>query len=215
MWRRESPAEVGCRLPSMRTGAFQSRIRNSRHRQPARLEGRGLSIRRFDGCRHPQVRHQDLLVRCRRSPAWLNCAPHECTRTWGLGPLRWSRCGSALRAWPSVDRLARTARSRHGSCPGRGCPNRKSTGEGRGGWLEQNCPPTIRRPAEPDEGAGGGRRAIHSDPEAKLWLDRMAEMGWTAPMGPKKRGGVLDKEEVNVLAEQFRRIRCMSAWGCR
>ena len=46
-------------------------------------------------------------------------------------------------------------------------------------WLEANCPQSLRR------GLGGytsGRRkAVYANPDTKLWLDRMAERGWTAP----------------------------------
>ena len=79
-------------------------------------------------------------------------------------------------------------------------------------WLEDNCPPTIRRPAGPGEGTGGGRRATYPNPEAKLWLDRMAEKGWTAPTWPKEYGGGgLTKEEAGILGEEMRRIRARPA----
>ena len=75
-------------------------------------------------------------------------------------------------------------------------------------WLEDNCPPTIRQPAGPGEGTGGGRRATYPNPEAKLWLDRMAEKGWTAPTWPKEYGGGgLTKEQAGILGEEMRRIR--------
>ena len=79
-------------------------------------------------------------------------------------------------------------------------------------WLEDNCPPTIRQPAGPGEGTGGGRRATYPNPEVKLWLDRMAEKGWTAPTWPKEYGGGgLTKEEAGVLGEEMRRIRARPA----
>ena len=79
-------------------------------------------------------------------------------------------------------------------------------------WLEDNCPPSIRRPPGPNEGTGGGRRATYPNPEAKLWLDRMAERGWTAPMWPKEYGGGgLDREQATVLAEELRRIKARPA----
>ena len=80
------------------------------------------------------------------------------------------------------------------------------------GWLEDNCPPSIRRPGGPGEGTGGGRRATYPNPEAKLWLDRMAEKGWTAPTWPKEYGGGgLDKEQAGVLAQEMRRINARPA----
>ena len=79
-------------------------------------------------------------------------------------------------------------------------------------WLEDNCPPSIRRPGGPGEGAGGGRRATYPNPEAKLWLDRMAEKGWTAPTWPKEYGGGgLDKEQAGVLGQEMRRINARPA----
>ena len=79
-------------------------------------------------------------------------------------------------------------------------------------WLEDNCPPSIRRPPGPNEGTGGGRRATYPNPEAKLWLDRMAERGWTAPMWPKEYGGGgLDREQATVLAEELGRIKARPA----
>ena len=79
-------------------------------------------------------------------------------------------------------------------------------------WLEDNCPPTIRQPPGSGEGTGGGRRATYPNPEAKLWLDRMAEKGWTAPTWPKEYGGGgLTKEEAGILGEEMRRIRARPA----
>ena len=79
-------------------------------------------------------------------------------------------------------------------------------------WLEENCPPTIRRPGGPNEGTGGGRRATYPNPEVKLWLDRMAERGWTAPTWPREYGGGgLDKTQATVLAEELRRINARPA----
>ena len=79
-------------------------------------------------------------------------------------------------------------------------------------WLEDNCPPTIRQPAGPGEGTGGGRRATYPNPEVKLWLDRLAEKGWTAPTWPREYGGGgLTKEEAGILGEEMRRIRARPA----
>ena len=79
-------------------------------------------------------------------------------------------------------------------------------------WLAENCPPSIRGPAGPNDGTGGGRRATYPNPEGKLWLDRMAEKGWTAPMWPSEYGGGgLDKEQAGVLAEEMRRIHARPA----
>lgn len=77
-------------------------------------------------------------------------------------------------------------------------------------WLEANCPPSMMTPMPEDEMVWGGRNAIFKNPDSKLWLDRMAERGWTVPTWPKEYGGGgLSKEEGLVLKEE------MSALGCR
>ncbi len=74
-------------------------------------------------------------------------------------------------------------------------------------WLEANCPPTMRTSASEDEVVGGGTRQQYANPEAKLWLDRMAEKGFTAPMWPKEYGGAgLSKAEFLVLQDEMIRI---------
>ncbi|MDE0007103.1 MAG: acyl-CoA dehydrogenase family protein, partial [Gammaproteobacteria bacterium] len=71
-------------------------------------------------------------------------------------------------------------------------------------WLEENCPPTMRRAGGY---TAGGRKAKYPNPETKLWLDRMAERGWTAPHWPKEYGGGgLSTEEHQVLADEMGRI---------
>ena len=72
-------------------------------------------------------------------------------------------------------------------------------------WLAANCPPSLR------QGLGGytagGRKAVYGNPDTKLWLDRMAERGWTAPTWPKEYGGGgLSIEENLLLDQELRRI---------
>ncbi len=82
-------------------------------------------------------------------------------------------------------------------------------------WLEANCPPSMRWPEEPaanqalaDDLVWGGRKQEFPNPEARLWLQRMAEKGWTAPTWPREYGGGgLSKEEARILAEEMARIR--------
>lgn len=79
-------------------------------------------------------------------------------------------------------------------------------------WLEANCPPECRGPA--DEGAAiwGGRNATFKTPAHKLWLDRMAARGWTAPEWPTEYGGGgLSREQAKVLASELRRIQAQPA----
>ena len=75
-------------------------------------------------------------------------------------------------------------------------------------WLDANCPPTMRSSGSY---TAGGRKAIYHNPETKLWLDRMAERGWTAPTWPREYGGGgLTKDEEQVLAQEMARINAAS-----
>ena len=73
-------------------------------------------------------------------------------------------------------------------------------------WLEENCPPSMRTPMKDDEIVWGGKREKFKNPEAKLWLERMGEKGWTAPEWPAKYGGGgLSRAQNRVLQEELRR----------
>ncbi|GMV62538.1 MAG: acyl-CoA dehydrogenase [Parvibaculum sp.] len=84
-------------------------------------------------------------------------------------------------------------------------------------WLEENCPPSMRTPMPEEETVWGGRNAKFANPDAKLWLDRMAERGWTAPTWPKEYGGGgLTRDENLVLQQELRRIKArppLSSFG--
>jgi alkylation response protein AidB-like acyl-CoA dehydrogenase len=70
----------------------------------------------------------------------------------------------------------------------------------------------MRTPMPADESPGGGRRFVWKNPDAKVWLDRMAERGFTVPMWPKEYGGGgLSKQENLVLQEELRRINARPA----
>ncbi len=74
-------------------------------------------------------------------------------------------------------------------------------------WLEANCSPSMRTPMAEDETPWGGRGAVWKNPDSKLWLDRMAERGWTAPTWPREYGGGgLSAEEARVLGAELARI---------
>ncbi len=83
-------------------------------------------------------------------------------------------------------------------------------------WLDRNCPQSMRWPVDrvgnatmDDELVWGGRKWKWTNPEAKAWLEKMAERGWTAPTWPKEYGGGgLSKAEAKVLAEEMARLRC-------
>ncbi len=75
------------------------------------------------------------------------------------------------------------------------------------GWLENNCPPSMKTPLVPEEEVWGGRDAEYINPESKLWLDRMGEKGWTAPAIPKEYGGGgLSSDEIKVLNQELLKI---------
>ena len=64
----------------------------------------------------------------------------------------------------------------------------------------------------PEEIVWGGRNAVFTNPESKLWLDRMAEKGWTCPTWPAEYGGGgLSSEEAKILAEELARINARIA----
>jgi alkylation response protein AidB-like acyl-CoA dehydrogenase len=76
-------------------------------------------------------------------------------------------------------------------------------------WLDANAPQSIRGVLVSDlEGNWGGRKAIYPNPDMQVWLDVMAEKGWTAPTWPVEYGGGgLSKEENKVLAQEMTRLR--------
>jgi acyl-CoA dehydrogenase len=78
-----------------------------------------------------------------------------------------------------------------------------------GAWLERNAPSSlVGRPGTELEGTWGGRKASWPDPDRKLWLDRMAERGWTAPEWPREYGGGgLSREEAKILRQELARRR--------
>ena len=71
-------------------------------------------------------------------------------------------------------------------------------------WLEANCPQGAR-------GAGQvawGSRKVALEPDVRLWLERMAERGWTVPTWPRRYGGAeLRRDEYLVLIEELKRLR--------
>ncbi len=80
-------------------------------------------------------------------------------------------------------------------------------------WLEANYPPSLKAPMDDEsEAPWGGRRFAPKNPDAQLWLDRMAEKGWTAPMWPREYGGGgLSREQNKVLESELRRIKARPA----
>ena len=75
-------------------------------------------------------------------------------------------------------------------------------------WLEANCPEEMRQPLKSQaDHCWGGRKWQFQSEEQKVWMERMADKGWTAPQWPKEYGGGgLGPEEAEVLAEEMKRI---------
>ncbi|AGC46120.1 acyl-CoA dehydrogenase [Myxococcus stipitatus DSM 14675] len=77
-------------------------------------------------------------------------------------------------------------------------------------WLEESCPPSMRTPmgGEEDEVWGGSRGGFAS-PDQRLWLERMASRGFTAPTWPVEYGGAgLAPARAGILEEELRRLGC-------
>lgn len=71
-------------------------------------------------------------------------------------------------------------------------------------WLEEFCPPGVRGPGEIPSGS---TRVRIEDPDTRLWLERMAERGWTVPTWPKDYGGGgLSQDQARVLYEEMAAI---------
>ncbi|MDB5471166.1 MAG: acyl-CoA dehydrogenase [Caulobacter sp.] len=80
-------------------------------------------------------------------------------------------------------------------------------------WLEANYPPSLNAPmTSENDTPWGGRKASYSNPDIQVWMDRMGEKGWTAPMWPAAYGGGgLTKEQNRVLESELRRIKARPA----
>ena len=75
------------------------------------------------------------------------------------------------------------------------------------GWLDEHCPESMRTPMDASEQPGGGRNATYANPDTKLWLERCAERGFTAPTWPQEFGGAgLSKDKNVVLRHEMGRI---------
>ena len=75
------------------------------------------------------------------------------------------------------------------------------------GWLQENCPQGARGPGQIPVGSS----KIELEPDVALWLERMAERGWTAPTWPKEYGGGgLSPQQAKVLYEEMAHIKARS-----
>ncbi len=75
-------------------------------------------------------------------------------------------------------------------------------------WLASNCPQSMQKPLEDfDDRCWGGRRCVYASDDQRVWLERMAARGWTAPEWPLEYGGGgLNKEQAKILREEMERI---------
>jgi alkylation response protein AidB-like acyl-CoA dehydrogenase len=76
-------------------------------------------------------------------------------------------------------------------------------------WLEANAPASLRGFGnDPLHGVWGGRRFTFANPDQKVWLERAAARGWTAPTWPTEYGGGgLRPDEGKVLTQEMARLR--------
>jgi alkylation response protein AidB-like acyl-CoA dehydrogenase len=81
-------------------------------------------------------------------------------------------------------------------------------------WLGENCPQSMRTPMVEGEGVDGGSKHRSPNPDSYVWLDRMAEKGWTVPNWPAEYGGAgLNKDEFVVLLQEMTRINARTPLG--
>ena len=72
------------------------------------------------------------------------------------------------------------------------------------GWLAENCPPGARGPGQ----VSNGSTKIELEPDTALWLERMANKGWTVPTWPTEYGGAgLTPGQTRVLYEEMGKIK--------
>ena len=74
-------------------------------------------------------------------------------------------------------------------------------------WLAINCPQSMRSRVVAEEQVNGGNKRRSTNPDAYVWLDRMAEKGWTVPHWPSQYGGAdLSTDELLILLDELQRI---------
>ena len=85
-------------------------------------------------------------------------------------------------------------------------------------WLEANCPPEMRTPMKSeDDMPWGGRNFRFKSDAQRVWMQRMAERGWTVPTWPAEYGGGgLSGAQAKVLQQEMRALNCrvpLSSFG--
>ncbi len=76
-------------------------------------------------------------------------------------------------------------------------------------WLEANAPASlIGGGGNEIEGVWGGKKWVPEVEDQRVWLERAAEKGFTAPTWPTEYGGGgLDKDEAKVLTQEMRSLK--------
>ncbi len=76
-------------------------------------------------------------------------------------------------------------------------------------WLEANAPESVfAMPYSELDGIWGGKKFQYHNPDTKVWLERMAEKGWTAPTWPQEYGGGgLSPAEAKLLSKEMRALK--------
>ncbi len=79
-------------------------------------------------------------------------------------------------------------------------------------WLDANCPASLRGADGGEEDiCWGGKKWVFRSDDQRLWLERMAERGWTVPTWPEAYGGAgLSKDEAKVLKQEMQSLGCRS-----
>ncbi len=79
-------------------------------------------------------------------------------------------------------------------------------------WLEANCPAQMREPVHDEKQlCWGGRNWKFASEAQRVWLERMAQRGWTVPDWPREYGGGgLSAEQTTILREEMQRLSCRS-----
>jgi alkylation response protein AidB-like acyl-CoA dehydrogenase len=77
-------------------------------------------------------------------------------------------------------------------------------------WLEANCPPEMRQPANTEADICWGGKNFEFQSEAqRQWLQRMGERGWTVPTWPREYGGGgLSHDEAKILSQEMAALKC-------
>ena len=74
-------------------------------------------------------------------------------------------------------------------------------------WLKKNCPKGARGPGQ----IASGSTKIPLEKDTALWLERMAERGWTVPTWPTEYGGAgLSAAEAKILYAEMGAINARS-----